>query len=42
LNVPRQTINSIETGRYIPSQPLALSIARFFGQTVEEFHADDA
>jgi putative transcriptional regulator len=42
LDVSRQTINSIETGRYIPSLPLAISIARFFGQTVEEiFHADD-
>jgi putative transcriptional regulator len=43
LNVSRQTINSIETGRYIPSLPLAIAIARFFGLTVEEiFHADDA
>ncbi len=42
LAVSRQTINSIETGRYIPSLPLAIVIARFFGLTVEEiFHADD-
>lgn len=42
LAVSRQTINSIETGRYIPSLPLAIAIARFFGLTVEEiFHADD-
>jgi putative transcriptional regulator len=41
MDVSRQTINSIETGRYIPSLPLAISIARFFGLTVEEiFHAD--
>ncbi len=41
LDVSRQTINSIETGRYTPSLPLAMAIARFFGTTVEEiFHAD--
>ncbi|HUY51054.1 MAG TPA: helix-turn-helix transcriptional regulator [Streptosporangiaceae bacterium] len=41
LDVSRQTINSIETGRYTPSLPLAIAIARFFGTTVEEiFHAD--
>lgn len=41
LEVSRQTINSIETGRYTPSLPLAIAIARFFGVPVEEvFHAD--
>jgi putative transcriptional regulator len=41
LDVSRQTINSIETGRYIPSLPLAIAIARFFSLNVEElFHAD--
>lgn len=41
LNVSRQTINSIETGRYTPSLPLAFAIARFFEATIEEiFHAD--
>ena len=41
LAVSRQTINSIETGRYTPSLPLAIAIARFFGTSVEEiFHAD--
>jgi putative transcriptional regulator len=41
LDVSRQTVNSIETGRYTPSLPLAIAIARFFGTTVEEiFHAD--
>ena len=40
LAVSRQTINSIETGRYTPSLPLAIAIARFFGSSVEEiFHA---
>ena len=39
LRVSRQTVNSIETGRYLPSLPLALEIARFFRTTVEEvFH----
>ena len=42
LRVSRQTINAIETGRYLPSLPLALALARFFRTTVEEvFHADD-
>jgi putative transcriptional regulator len=41
MSVSRQTINSIEKGRYTPSLPLAIALARFFGQTVEEvFHAD--
>ena len=34
LGVSRQTVNSIESGRYLPSLPLALAIARFFGVTV--------
>ncbi len=43
LEVSRQTINPIETGRYTPSLPLAIAIARFFGSTVEEiFDADHA
>ncbi|WP_289017798.1 helix-turn-helix transcriptional regulator [uncultured Ornithinimicrobium sp.] len=41
LSVSRQTVNSIETGRYDPSLPLAIAIARHFRTTVEEiFHAD--
>jgi putative transcriptional regulator len=36
LSVSRQTVNSIETGRYLPSLPLALQIARFFRRSVEE------
>jgi putative transcriptional regulator len=35
LGVSRQTINSIEQGRYTPSLPLALALARFFETTVE-------
>ena len=41
LGVSRQTVNSIETGRYDPSLPLAIAIARHFHRTVEEiFHVD--
>jgi putative transcriptional regulator len=41
LGVSRQTVNAIETGRYLPSLPLALALARFFGAPVEAlFHAD--
>lgn len=36
LGVSRQTINSIEKGRYLPSLPLAIALARFFETTVEE------
>ncbi len=42
LKVSRQTINAIETGRYLPSLPLAIELAHFFGKPVEElFHGDD-
>jgi len=34
MGVSRQTINSIETGRYTPSLPLAIALARFFAQPV--------
>ena len=35
VGVTRQTIISIEKGRYIPSIELALRLARFFGEPVE-------
>lgn len=35
IGVSRQTINSIETGRYVPSTVLALKIAAVFTQPVE-------
>ncbi len=41
LGVSRQTINSIETGRYLPSLPLALAIAHHFELIVEEIFDDD-
>ena len=36
LEVSRQTVNAIETGRYDPSLPLAFEIARLFGLRVED------
>jgi putative transcriptional regulator len=42
LGVSRQTVNSIETGRYLPSLPLAIALARFFDKTVEEVFDVDA
>lgn len=36
VDVSRQTINAIETGRYLPSLPLAFALARFFDVRVEE------
>lgn len=42
LGVSRQTVNSIENGKYAPSLPLAFAIARHFHLTIEEiFHVDD-
>jgi len=41
MGVSRQTINSIETGRYTPSLPLALALARYFARPVEEIFHDD-
>lgn len=36
VGVTRQTITSIEVGKYVASLPLAYKIARFFGLTIEE------
>lgn len=36
MGVSRQTISSLETGRYNPSIMLAYSIAKYFGMTIEE------
>jgi putative transcriptional regulator len=36
LGVSRQTINAIETGRYLPSLPLAIALARYFETNVED------
>jgi len=42
LSVSRQTINSIETGKYDPSLPLAFAISRYFDRTIEEVFDDQA
>ena len=36
IGVSRQTINAMESNKYVPSTVLALKIARLFGKTVEE------
>lgn len=42
LQVSRQTINAIETGKYDPGLPLAFKIAHLFEQRIEEvFDPDD-
>ncbi len=35
LDVSRQTVNAIETGKYDPSLPLAFRLARLFGESIE-------
>jgi putative transcriptional regulator len=41
LDVSRQSVNAIETGKYDPSLPLAFRIARVFGAPIEAiFEAD--
>jgi putative transcriptional regulator len=35
LDVSRQSVNAIETGKYDPSLPLAFKIARLFDQPIE-------
>lgn len=42
LGVSRQTINAVETGRYDPSLPLAIKIARLFEMRIEEIFILDA
>jgi putative transcriptional regulator len=36
LDVSRESINAIETGRYDPSLPLAFEIAQLFGKKIED------
>jgi putative transcriptional regulator len=40
LNVSRQSIHAIESGPYDPSLPLALTIGKLFGKTVEDILED--
>ena len=41
LEVSRQSVNAIETGRYDPSLPLAFKIARVFGRPIAEIFIED-
>lgn len=41
VGVSRQTINSIESGKYVPSAVLALKISRYFGKSTDEIFSLD-
>ncbi len=41
LEVSRQSVNAIETGKFDPSLPLAFKLARLFGMTIEEIFSDE-
>ncbi len=41
LEVSRQSVNAIETGRYDPSLPLAFKIARAFRKSIEEIFVEE-
>jgi len=42
LNVSRQTVNAIETGKYDPSLPLAFKIAELFAAKIEEIFTPES
>ncbi len=42
LEVSRQSVNAIETGKFDPSLPLAFKLARLFGMRIEEIFQDEA
>jgi putative transcriptional regulator len=41
LEVSRQTVNAIETGKFDPSLPLAFRLARVFGEPIEAIFSED-
>ncbi len=41
LEVSRQSVNAIETGRFDPSLPLAFKLARLFSTTIEQIFTDE-
>ena len=41
LQVSRQSVNAIETGRFDPSLPLAFKLARLFSTTIEQIFTDE-
>jgi putative transcriptional regulator len=42
LQVSRQTVHALETGKYDPSLPLAFKIARLFERSIEDVFIDEA
>ena len=42
LEVSRQSVNAIETGKYDPSLPLAFRIAKVFGKKIEDLFDETA
>ena len=42
LDVSRQSVNAVETGKFDPSLPLAFAIARVFGMPIEQIFLDDS
>jgi len=42
LDVSRQTVNALETGKYDPSLPLAFKLARLFTLSIEDIFQDSA
>jgi putative transcriptional regulator len=41
LEVSRQSVNAIETGRFDPSLPLAFKLARLFETPIEQIFSDE-
>jgi len=41
LEVSRQSVNAIETGKFDPSLPLAFKLARLFGMPIEQIFSDE-
>ncbi len=41
LEVSRQSVNAVETGKFDPSLPLAFKLARLFGMAIEEIFTDE-
>ena len=41
LEVSRQSVNAIETGKFDPSLPLAFKLARLFETTIEQIFSDE-
>jgi putative transcriptional regulator len=42
LDVSRQTVNALETGKYDPSLPLAFRVARLFAEPIESIFIPEA